>query len=221
GDDLRKLESDNRKALDLVKAGIARGGFQVPQVISGKVEEHLVSESTKVLLACRNLTYMKMARSKMLALDGKLESAGEECISLLRFGEVISAGDTYLIQYLVGVSIQSLGFKLLQWLAVRVPEPLMERLLKALGSRPSKRKQFTHALQMEFGSFFLRNLDDFPDQGNPTEVAKALAADLKGEDRDTLAKRIEALLEGHPRPFDKPQTVRLAGDFFLRLMKNA
>ena len=220
GEGLKKLLRENQKALDLVKAGIARGHLQLPQVVSGSAEEH-PGNTTKILLTYRRLCYTKIVQAKKLAGDGEFGRAGDELLNILRFGEVISDGDAYLIHYLVGVAIQSIGLKGLQWLGARAPEQVVERLLGALQSRPAKGDQFAHALQVEFGYFFLRNLDEFPDQGKPGEVAKTLVKDLKGDGQEVLRKGLESLLEGHERPFDKPQTVRLAGDFFARLVKNA
>jgi hypothetical protein len=208
GDDARRVREHveaNRHALGLIDAGIQRGKLQHPEC-------HSTEDFSAFLgwLPFLEITRLLQAKAIVRTVDGDFREAGEDLLRVLQFGELLCMGEGFESEYLSGLAIEDEAIKSLRRFAEipDVPRGVRAELASELRRSLSRRDSLAERVRFGF-QYFLICLDALPD----TNDLEALADTWDGKYGDTLCRRdFLRVLDGHPRPFDKIATARLAGE---------
>ena len=148
----------------------------------------------------------------MYAGWGDANAAAPEITDTIALGRMLQEGEGDLIHYLVGVAIECIGMRSARGLAQQPdasPE-LVSLLLGAIRPAGAANEGLAQALRVSFEAHVLTIISRI-DEKDP-DLAGALAQ-MKTTD-STVFSSLETLLAGLPRPFDRAETVRLAGKSF-------
>jgi len=238
-DRIRKFLEDNRRAFELLHAGVRCGQVQFPELEEegGSVSEHAESMDPLTALA---QAWSILAQSRII--DGDLTAAASELVGLGQMGHIICCGEGLVMHYLVGSAIMDSALAGICTLVAGqdVPAPALEELSAAIDRWITAAGDVAQCLRVDLCSFSLREIDrlancsglearvdELLDRHYANEPVLALRdeqTDETDEDDGRLAWRREQilyLLEGHPAPFDEIATVRLMGqsvaDYILDL----
>ncbi len=227
GRHLREILETNRPALEWIDQGIERGRLQLPE--SQTIEDF--SKFTEWMAPLRCVAQLLRARAMAGATDGEFDAAGRDLIRILRVGEMLCGGDVSLNCYLSGMAIETFALEQIGRLA-RLPgvsERVRAELTSAVRRSLARRDELAGCACFEFRNSDLFWVDRFPDGGTLETLVDFCVRNISCEvlweaDRDKaqeqgneegdgarLRRYFLFLLEGHPQPFDKAATVRLAG----------
>jgi hypothetical protein len=223
GETGRKLEewlAGHQEALDLADRGLARGRFQFPDWYGRKDFEEVLFP---FFYPGSMLYDLRVLRAKLLASRDDLRGAAEELRRLLRSAELLQDGGGSLIIYLTGTLRQVQAYQGIRRLARRegVPASLLEDLLSLLGPSEREGERPAECVRAEFARFFLPlTVEAAPESADLRTLALAFAGELEGKKREDFVQGFCALLEGHPLPFDRKETVILGARRFAYCLKN-
>jgi hypothetical protein len=106
-----------------------------------------------------------IARAKIILARGCVEraeykEAARECREVFKMGQLICGGDGVLIQYLLGLNIQVIGLKGIQWLCGRdeMPPDILRQTLKDLPVPTVQDYNLAQAYRTDHARFFLSNI---------------------------------------------------------------
>lgn len=228
GRHLREILETNRPALEWIDQGIERGRLQLPE--SETIEDFSKSMDWVVPLRC--VARLLRARAMAGAADGEFDAAGRDLVRILRVGEMLCGGDAFVVHYLVGWAIEGIAVEAMRGFArlPGVPRQVRGELASAVRRNLARPDRLAQCVRFDFRNWDLLYIDRFPDGDTVEALVDAWVretaqttfweSDLdeaqkqaKVEARRTRCRRdMLRMLEGHPRPFDKIATVRLAGN---------
>jgi len=227
-DRVRRFLQENAEAVELLREGTHCGRLQFPE----PDEEGDIDESAESLIPLVHLanTWFILARS--LIAGHEVASAATELISLGQMGHMICCGEGLVVHYLVGNSIMTMataGMRLLLS-SGGLPKGVPADLATALDGWLEGAGGVAQCLRVDLCCHTLREIDRLSENDGPENIVDETlkrhyqnapllasgraAGDEAFEDDGRLLwrrEKIRYLLEGHPAPFDKIATVRLAG----------
>lgn len=203
----------NEPALRLLDEALARGRLQPPVGSKGKD-----ATAGNLLVGYRSLAYLKLARARLLAMEGRYPDAATELLGLRALAELVSSAEGTLLHHLVGSGIQSIALRGLRWFAGEpgASQADVERLLHVCSPPWKARDDMIQALQIEFCHYFLVGLEKDAGVKSPSEIARNLTEDGDLRDLDLVRRGIDDLLRDHPRPIDADNTFRRASEACLQ-----
>lgn len=228
GRHIREILETNRPALEFIKKGIERGRLQLPE--SETLDDFAKFMEWMAPLRC--VARLLRARAMAGAADGEFDAAGRDLVRILRVGEMLCGGDGSVIDYLVGSAIQAMAIEAMRGFSrlPGVPRQVRGELASAVRRNLARPDQLAQCVRFDFRNWDLLYLDRFPD-GDTVEalvdawVRETTQTTFWESDLDETQKQAKLetrrarcrtdmlrMLEGHPRPFDKIATVRLAGN---------
>jgi hypothetical protein len=201
--------------------GIARGRFQWPRGRTGLDPEEK-DRAFSLIMRLARAHRCRVLRAKLAAARGQFHLAEKDIVAFLRTAAILASAEENLMVHLMAAGQAYGGYRLMRWLAhdEDTPLDLLERLMPHLAGPPD-RTSGARALRGEFRTFFLPPLARIPDGADPSRLAEAHAEDIEaGPYRESVVRYTAAILEGHPKPFDKEATVRLASEIMARLVRS-
>jgi hypothetical protein len=221
GERLAAALEDRKNLFEAFEEGTRRGKFRYPRGplgVAAEEHERAVVLFTRLVFAVR----WRILRVKLAASRGDFGLVERDVLILLRTAAILGSSEEGLFVQMMAGGVGSLGEQLIRWLArvENVPVNLLEQLLPRLRGPPD-RTSAAMALRAEFRNYFLPALAKLPDAADPARLAEAHAEDIKaGEYRESVVRHTAAILEGHPKPFDKEATVRLASELTGRILQS-
>lgn len=203
----------------------------------GHLEFPRASKSVRLALAMDEIGILRdMARVKHAACGLKMQSrdipgALNDAISIVRLGEILNRSEGMVVDLLVASAIIGMGSETALTIAMsrQVSEQQALQILEALRQARLTQEDFKRALRTELCGWFVPCVANFPARATPSELANHMLADdvdpdFKPNEKQLAAYRrlhaqITRLLDGHPRPFDKPATVKLSSDIHVKIFR--
>ena len=211
----------NRKALELIDAGIERGGLQLPEIASPEN----FGVAFDLLSPWRDLARVRSWRVEQALADGNVRQAIHDVVALVRFGDLFSNAEGTVVHYLCGVAFRCFATDSLILMAdQRLSWQAFEELFEAVNSSLQLPDGLERAMLVDFYATVLPLIERIPESAGIQQLIEVAltsdygpqAPDLSGEclpDAETrLAWRHDRLLQvlqGHPQPFDKEGTIAL------------
>lgn len=186
----------NGPALEALDGVIRRGKLQFP--------EWRLDGDGSLLKPCRLLARLSLLNAKRLMASGDLRSARSALVRLLRFGKLVAEGEGGSTDLLFGKGFQGMAAGGMRQLAglKGIDRETLRDLIVHLADALAAEQAFVADVKITFTSLFLPQLRALRDQGTNEEV-------------------IVSVLEGHPRPLDLIETVRLSSRCVEELLQNA
>jgi hypothetical protein len=202
-----------------VEAGVSRGRFRYPRETLGNAEERERAEALHSQLF--DIARWRILRIKMAASRGTFDVVERDIAVLLQTAAILASAEDGVLLHGKATHLDSLTGPLIRWLAryEDMPVDLLERLLARLDGPPD-RTSLARALRAEFRNHILPRIASVPEGADAARLAGA-AKDLEsGEEPNVLVRSITAVLEGHPKPFDREATVRLVSELMAELARS-
>jgi tetratricopeptide (TPR) repeat protein len=194
----------------ILDEGIARGEYEAPP----DVGESEVSLPRSPVGAIRVLTTARRLRVKQLAASSRLDEACAGAVKLLELARLFASSPGG-IEAMLGSFHAVLAVRQALWLSGQAPgaAEVQRRFIAALASLPvgvHRELLLSESCLLAFPGIDRLDLDPAsPGFGVPAGLPAPRTLDGKNA--------IAAMLEGHPRPFDRDETLRLVADVFRRL----
>ena len=223
---LTDWSSKNDQSRLLTDQGIARGAVKLPPATSGD----FFANDIDYIMNLRRLASSKNVLCRLRLHHGDVTGAITEANSVIEMASTVLRGECLFIDYLVGIAILTVGKASLER-AATAPQASTGQARKAIATlsvaRP-RRDDLKRALRVELCRFFVPMIAKYPDTTSSDDLAAhwlsefdAIADELLPKETRGLKKRIaltQSLLEGHPRPFDKKDTVRCASNLLKAVL---
>jgi hypothetical protein len=226
---VHRFLEDNRRALDLLRAGVRCGRLQFPEP---EEEETDFAENVESIAPLAQLAqaWFISARSQIANRDSA--AAASDLIGLGQMGHMMCCGEGLMVHYLVGTSITAMALMGMRLLVTghEVTPEVRADLSDAVGRWLAKSGEVGQCLRVDLCCHALRELDRLPEAGDVDALvdrlldrhysnAPMLAQEEESrhrelEDDGRLAwrrQRILYLVAGHPAPWNKIDTARLMG----------
>ena len=213
----------NRPAMKLVRAGLDRGRLQFPEKLLLDFLE-TVGEADDPITMYRQFARLMRLQAKLSVSQGDYQAGAEELVHIWQLGKMVLDAEGLLVLCVIGSALMNTGNKAVRELARDgcCPPAVVRYLKRELATyRPSAR-EFAEAMRVEFRYFTIPEIDRLPEEGPLEDLVDTLIKRdvLLGQDEPIelfvtkgeiaeLRKGLLTLLEGHPAPFDKADTVRL------------
>jgi len=226
---LRTFVEDNRQVFELLQSGVKCGRVQFHAIVDdeGGLGEHI--ESTSSL---RNLATSWFALARLRIAEGRFADAAQELADLGQMGHLLCCGESFVLQYLVGVNLMGIarvGIRSL--VAEQKPHAgSLDGLIAAVDRWIAEADQAAQCYRMDLCSFALPEIDrlmaysavesqvdqllerHYPNEPFPLNEDKPPLTDDDIDARRRWRRDgILFLLDGHPDPFDPVATVRQMG----------
>lgn len=223
GEMIKRWLKANEPAMELVAAGLARARLQFPERFLLNYFEEL-DEADDLIVVYREFARLMLLRAKLYMVEGDYQAAAEQLTGIWRLGQIVVESEGLLIHHLIGFALKSMGNEGVRDLGRdrRAPAAVIRGLKQKLRGYYPKESQFAQTLRVECSYFFLSEIDRLPEGGPLRDLVDALIKQfvLLGqtdpEKALTTRRRIRELrqglmrlLEGHPAPLDKADTVRI------------
>jgi hypothetical protein len=208
----------NETAKALIDKGISIGQVELPRKADGAG----LSLAFDEINLTRQLAYLKHYYCRHALEERKPEHAADEAYSLLRMGSMILQGQCMLVDYLVGLAVYGTGAAAVRRVGLGdgVDETIRRRCIDQLTAMQLRPEDYKQALRVEFCRWFLPQVAAYPAGATPAELARFYLESDDGEGFQPTERQKRArqrfvdltaqLLAGHPKPFDKAETARLA-----------
>jgi hypothetical protein len=211
----------NRKALELIDAGIERGRLQFPEI----PDPETFGVALDLLSPWRDLARVRAWRVDQALADGDVRQAVHDVIALVRFGDLFSNADGVVVHYLCGVAFRGIATSsLLSMTSQRLPRHALEPLLEAINASLASPDGLEQSMIVDFHKTLLPLIDRIPHEAGIEDLIDILlashyATQSKGLSDEPVPdveerlvwrrERLLQILQGHPRPFDKAETIAL------------
>jgi len=231
GSGLRRWLRADERALTLLDMGIERGRCQFPDVkrsLSSKPPELDAPDRYSLALLWR----MKLAKAKLLVLEGKADAAADELFRIARMNEMTIRGEGGLCTYLHGITGHNAAMRAMRWLAGHktIPEATLERLVRGVGPYTRAGEDLADVFRCTFWREPIMALDwllnDNAKKGYSEEVIESMLREIgakaKAEAKTPVQKALVSILvKRKVTPLDVSATLRLTGSFWARAVRNA
>jgi hypothetical protein len=212
----------NRRALDLLDAGIMRGRLQLPEIPSP--EEFGVG--LDVVRGLRNLACVRFLRIRRQVGQGRFDDSVRDALRLLEQGDMICNGEGIVLHYMCGSLYRRMGIDAIWFVAKQnPPERSLVELLAGVERSLSCDDGLATAVQIDFWRTVYPAIERVPDGADLEQLVDHLLNTLytnspcewlddevvDAEERAAWRRRalLEAL-DGHPLRFDKQATLQQA-----------
>jgi len=223
---VRQFLEDNRRAIELLRAGVSCGRVQFPE----PDDEGDFAEDAQAIRPLANLANTWLLLARWLIADGDYRAAASELAQLGQMAQMICGGEGLVVHYLVGTSIMHTAAAAIRRLAAEpeAPEGSLAELAAAIDRWLNESHQVAQCLRMDLCCYALREVDRLARcQTLEAKVDELLDRHYAGGplvppvDEDEACRhdgrlawrreQILRLLEGHPQPFDEVGTVKMMG----------
>ena len=240
-DAIRRILAENNRAFGLIDEGLRRGRAQVPEPTEGE-DVDAGCAGFKLSL----IHHVRSVRAKGAAAAGDLRAAAADYSAIYRAGEMMCRGEGDFVCYLSGFRDRGDGLNGIRRIAAdeRAGRELLEELSGLIGSGRPDTDGILTSQSVGLSYTILNELDSIPEGGDREATVDELlnlyyadeplawsvseecgvkeprTAEEISDLRQRLwwrRERILFLIENHPEPFDKVETVRLLGRYCLRL----
>jgi hypothetical protein len=226
---LRGFVESNRRVFELLRAGVQCGQVQFHAIID---EEGSLGEHSESLSLLRDLAKSWLALARVRIAENRFADAARELAGLGEMGHMLCCGESFVLQYLIGVAVVHIGQNGIASLAAEqnLPAGSLDDLIAAVDRWIAASDQAARCYCVETCSFVIPEVALLASCGGvESQVDRLLARQYsdgswpieEGEpslnDEDIESRRkwrrdgILFLLDGHPNPFDPVATVRLIG----------
>lgn len=215
---LRQWLAENEKTRQLLDQGIAVGAVQHPRS-SDAIKLDVIVDHFTVL---RNLARLKAVRSALAGADKDFHFAVDQAFGVLDMGEMLAEAESLFVDYLVAVSITQMGLGAVARLIAQgsLPDDELSRCIVRLKAALPDSADLVQAYRVEFCRYFVPYVAEFPVDVDVRTLARFnVSGQASREHQPSEAARREAnnyirtvaaILENHPKPFDKIATVKQA-----------
>ncbi len=212
--------------------GLDRAALQFPESYGFGASWDSVCE---LIIALRKISHARTIKASLLQRRGDLARAAVELIKVFRMGELICNGDGLMVCYLTGSGIRNRALntlleiirsnqlnsatanatvKLLQAESVRAlqqPEGLTQACrveffqfgltwIEAVPTSDDINQLVDHLIKHFYDSNLLSDLD---------ETSEKVSQLIRGQRQSFRKRQLQQLLAGHPRPYDRDETIRI------------
>jgi hypothetical protein len=211
----------NRRALDLIEAGIDRGRLQFPDI---RCPEEF-NRGRELILALRDLSRARSMRIRQFLTRGDDAQAVNDAVRLLQIGDMYSNGDGIVIDYLAGMALAGIGTDRIRRLAKRqISEFLLQKLLSVVEVSLNSPDGLAHSILVDCWKTAAPRIRRMPDEGSLEQIVDGLLSECYSDGPLTCdspplpdaqeriswrRSRILELFDGHPRLFDEAATLAL------------
>jgi hypothetical protein len=224
---LQAFANANQRVFDLLHAGVACGRVQFPEFEDegGSIAEHAES-----LGPFRRLARAWLVLARLLIAEHRYADAARELTALGEMGHLLCCGESFQMDYLVGMAVLGLATVGIRELAVASDVPAAARavLASAVARWLAEADEMVQCFRVELCSYAVpeivrltcsRDVKDLLDQllerhfGNAPLVPEE-DENAARDDDGRLAWRRDSmlyLLDGHPNPWDPIATIRALG----------
>jgi hypothetical protein len=231
GNDRRRVTEwlrKNEAAKALIDKGISLGQVELPR----KADVAGLSLAFDEISLLRQLAYLKSCYCREALEERNPDTAAEEACSLLRMGSMVLQGQCMLVDYLVGMAVYAIGAAGVRRIGLcdGVDDKIRRRCIEQLTAMQLRAEDYKQTLRVEFCSWFLPQIAAYPEGAAPAELARFYIECEDGEGFQPTERQKRArqrfvdltaqLLDGHPKPFDKDETVLLASRIKAESIRN-
>ena len=208
-----------QEPLDLVERSIAKGHYQVPQ------EYLFTADAMEGYSAiARGVARLKTVQCSFYLHNGEVALAAKSLSDLLEMSRMTVRGDGHLMAYVIAMSVHMIAMEAVNAFAFHPNAPhdtLRDIRRLVLETRPAT-DSLARAFRVEVVYFTQHEVSRLPQTNDLGELVDRLvkqylllnsddpnAVSSNDEQIDRVRNGMLKLLEGHPRPFDPAETVRL------------
>ncbi len=215
-------------SMKTVDEGLRCDALQFPETNGFGTGWELVTE---LISGLRKISDLLAIRAKLLERNGEADGSVRELLKLYRMGELICNGEGLIVCYLVGSGIRGRALKQLavviqsKHLSSTVGRLARDRLLQAV----RREDGLVQACRVELIQFGIPTIDRVPETSNCETLVDYLVDQLYEtslisdfddthekvsqsirDERQLLRKeQLHQLLSGHPKAFDRGDTIRM------------
>ncbi len=204
-----EIVEKNKSALAFAYKGLQKADFQLPELQGEPKSSVRADMSLPKLNDLRNLAQVQIIRSQLLLREGKTREAFEYAFDTLDLGAKLQGQHrVFFIQYLIGLSIKSIGLANIQKMlpvSQLSAEESKNFQLKILAYGDTK-KSFQEAIRLEY--WMQNNLKE--------QVIDSAFRDSKGAE---AAPPADGIMARFPYYYKPNQTQKLFVDHFGKLVK--
>lgn len=232
---MKDLVNSNQRAFGLIEEGLARGAFQLPELTD--FNQAFVS-TYDIPTKLNEVSELRLIQTALHRAEGNTEAAADDLLMLLRMGEMVCNGDVLVSSYLLGsMSRKRASCRLISLIE---EHPLPNHTRRSLRESVEQSLDIEDGLalseRVDFCSYTIpkfsllqedADLESLVDQLVDAYYDKQTTADWSPEDfsdeqisdavreqrTQTRRQQILEILDGHPHPFDKRDTIRMAGGY--------
>jgi hypothetical protein len=217
----------NAECLAAMERGLERGQLQFAEFRS--LEQ--IPTDTEFASRLGEIARLHLIRFRLCFSEGELVAAAEELFRLEKIGHMICTGEGQMLHYLIGLWLRAAAVRGFGHLAANplTPASVMEQIMQALEDALKAPDGLAQSLRVDLSTIVLTQLDRTVDDADLPRIVDRLldvyyrprtaAAKAPDSEHASIAdgwlkerrQQILALLDGHPRPFDKQATARLMG----------
>lgn len=206
----------NERALALVDAALERGVLQLPEASTRQEPDAYMR-----LVQVTRLAETRLARAKRSAADGKIEDSARDILALVHLGELLVESKSYVHSMIAGMHCRRTARSGARWFA-RLPDAtplLIGRILEAM-PRVRERELLADLLPGEWSIYTLPSILRVPEDADLETLGGHFSGADSPEDRHRKAyvAAFVELLRGHPRPFDRSQTIEEGERLYIDLL---
>lgn len=217
--ELRDWVQQNEPARRLTDEGIARGAYERPLA----TKSIALDFDTGASMGLRDLARLKNTRCQLLLLDERIDEALAEAQAITRLAQIMLQAESLFIDYLIASGIVNIAVCSAYSVALnRHATRDHARSAIAMMDHGPDGERFVQAHRVELCRWFLPKLARMPQSSDSSALATALLtpdwAPENAPNEKQLAETKRAIgatariLQGHPSPFDREATVRLANE---------
>ncbi|REK17304.1 MAG: hypothetical protein DWQ37_06785 [Planctomycetota bacterium] len=211
----------HRDAIPLAEAAAGRAGLEYPHLaLSGTEFEHLSKD--------RRLARLLVLEAQRQMGLGNFARAAKLALLLERVARLKRDAGRMVVDYLVASACESCALALAQRIALHptVPPEVLRDMLTRLPQRSNSFVGLRRAIRAEYCFYFLPSLDKLR-AARPESFFQTLldwrlaeldaAANREWENR---CRRLAALFDGHPCPFDAVDTAQRASVYYAASLRS-
>ena len=222
GDCVRAWLDASKEPTRLVQQGIAKERFQVPQELLFDFIDN--ADAVDSLAIPRDVARLKTVQCSLYLNSGEEARAVKSVADLLNMGRMTLSGDGYLVHYLVAMAVYRMALNAVNAVVFHsktTHDSLREIRRLLLQSRPEP-ESLARVFRVEVVYFTQHEVARLPQTDDLPKLVDALIErnlTLGGDDPDVMfssqeqvarvRKGLLKLLDGHPKPFDAADTLRL------------
>ena len=206
----------NERALALLDAALARGAIELPK--NWVLQDW---DASMKLMQVVRLAETRLGRAKRNAADGKLEQSARDIIACGALGELIVESRSYMHASIAGAHWRRtarIGARWFARLADATPA-LIENILEGI-PRVRERQLVADLLPQEWSVYTLPSILRVPEHADLETLGGYFSGAESPDDRHgkIYTAAFVELLRGHPRPFDRAQTVAEGERLYIDLL---